>query len=196
MPFLERAVEVSRTWNVRFLLPSAVSALGSAYTLVGRLSEALPLLEEGVAQAGGAVWITGLTATIEQAAGYLAAGRTDEAGELAERAVTQATERKARGSLARALRLLGEINVERNPIAASRAEECYRQALTTSSELGMRPLAAHCHFGLGKLYRRTGDQAKADEHLAGAQAMYREMGMGFWLEKADTNLKSPLSRSY
>ena len=52
----------------------------------------------------------------------------------------------------------------------------------------MRPLVAHCHLGLGNLYRRTGDQAKAEEHLAGAKAMYREMGMSFWLEKAEAAL--------
>ena len=49
----------------------------------------------------------------------------------------------------------------------------------------MRPLVAHCHLGLGKLYRRTGDHAKAEEHLTTATAMYREMDMGFWLEKAE-----------
>ena len=68
------------------------------------------------------------------------------------------------------------------------AEAHYGQALARADELGMRPLAAHCHLGLGKLYRRTGDQAKADEHLSTAMRMYREMGMGFWLEKADAEL--------
>ena len=53
----------------------------------------------------------------------------------------------------------------------------------------MRPLVAHCHLGLGKLYRRTGDRAKAEEHLATATTMYREMGMRFWLEKAEAALK-------
>ena len=49
----------------------------------------------------------------------------------------------------------------------------------------MRPLVAHCHLGLGKLYRRTGDGAKVEEHLGTASAMYREMDMWFWLEKAE-----------
>jgi uncharacterized protein HemY len=53
----------------------------------------------------------------------------------------------------------------------------------------MRPLVAHCHLGLGQLYRRTGDHAKAEEHLASAKAMYREMGMRFWLEKAEAVLR-------
>ena len=52
----------------------------------------------------------------------------------------------------------------------------------------MRPLVAHCHLGLGKLYRRTGDQAKAHEHLMTASAHVPEMDMGFWLEKAETEL--------
>ena len=43
-------------------------------------------------------------------------------------------------------------------------------------------------MGLGKLYRRTGDRAKAAEHLTIAATMYREMDMGFWLEKAEAEL--------
>jgi hypothetical protein len=50
----------------------------------------------------------------------------------------------------------------------------------------MRPEVAHCHLGLGKLYRRTGDGAKAEEHLKTARAMYREMDMGFYLTQAET----------
>ena len=49
----------------------------------------------------------------------------------------------------------------------------------------MRPLVAHCHLGLGKLYRRTGKREQAQEHLATATTMYREMDMRFWLEQAD-----------
>ncbi len=43
----------------------------------------------------------------------------------------------------------------------------------------MRPLVAHCHLGLGKLYRRTGKREPAQEHLTIATAMYREMDMRF-----------------
>ena len=57
-----------------------------------------------------------------------------------------------------------------------------------ATELSMRPELAHCHLGLGKLYRRTGDRAKAREHLTTATTMYREMDMGFWLEKAEAEL--------
>ena len=49
----------------------------------------------------------------------------------------------------------------------------------------MRPLVAHCHLGLAKPYRRTGDRTKAEEHLTAATTMYREMDMRFWLEQAE-----------
>ena len=56
----------------------------------------------------------------------------------------------------------------------------------------MRPLAAHCHLGLGKWFHRTGDRTKAVEQLAIAAAMYREMDMSVWLEKAEAELGPPL----
>ena len=57
------------------------------------------------------------------------------------------------------------------------------------NELRMRPLVAHCHVGLGKLYRRTGDYEKAKTQLASGVAMMREMEMGVWLQKAEAELK-------
>jgi hypothetical protein len=68
---------------------------------------------------------------------------------------------------------------------AETGEANYRKALALAEPRGMRPLVAHCHLGLGKLYRRTRDGSKAEEHLTIAKAMYREMDMGFWLEKAE-----------
>jgi len=52
----------------------------------------------------------------------------------------------------------------------------------------MRPLVAHCHAGLGQLYQRTGDACRAQVHLTTATTMYREMGMSFWLEKAEAEV--------
>ena len=50
----------------------------------------------------------------------------------------------------------------------------------------MRPLVAHCHLGLGTLYWRTNKREQAQEHLAIATTMYREMDMRFSLEQAET----------
>jgi hypothetical protein len=53
----------------------------------------------------------------------------------------------------------------------------------------MRPFVAHCHLGLGKLYRRTGKREQAQEHLSTATTMYREMDMRFYLEQAEAAMK-------
>jgi tetratricopeptide (TPR) repeat protein len=73
----------------------------------------------------------------------------------------------------------------RRSAAPRNAEGSYHEALALASELGMHPLIAHCHLGLGKLYRRTGQREQAREHLATATTMYREMGMTYWLEQAE-----------
>ena len=49
----------------------------------------------------------------------------------------------------------------------------------------MQPLIAHCHTGLARLSRTTGDLRAADAHFATAAALYREMGMAHWLERAE-----------
>ena len=75
--------------------------------------------------------------------------------------------------------------MHRDPVDAEKAEASYRQAMALADELGMRPLVAHCHLGLGKLYGRTGKWQDAGEHLTVAGVMYREMDMQFWLEQAE-----------
>ena len=70
-----------------------------------------------------------------------------------------------------------------------KAEDHYAHAMALANELRMRPLVAHCHVGLGKLYRRTGDYEKAKTQLANGVAMMREMEMGLWLQKAEAELK-------
>ena len=75
--------------------------------------------------------------------------------------------------------------MHREPPDTAQADIHYRQSLSLATELGMRPLVAHCHLGLAKLYRRTDKRDQAREHLATATTMYREMDMGFWLEQAE-----------
>jgi hypothetical protein len=69
------------------------------------------------------------------------------------------------------------------------AEDTYLRARTLADELGMRPLVAHCHLGLGKLYRRARQRNQAQGHLTTATTMYREMDMRFWLGQAEATLK-------
>jgi hypothetical protein len=85
--------------------------------------------------------------------------------------------------------LLGDIATHPNQFDAERGAAHYHEALALAEPRGMRPLVAHCHFGFGKLYRRTGRRQEAQEHLTTATTMYREMGMQFWLAPAEAGLK-------
>jgi hypothetical protein len=64
----------------------------------------------------------------------------------------------------------------------------YCQALTLAEELGMRPLQAHCHRGLGTLYARTGQRQQARTALSTAIELYRATAMTFWLPQAQAAL--------
>ena len=170
------------------IYPTTTALLGLAYALCRRLAEALPILEEGEAQAPESrifIFDTS-TATIAPGTVYLLAGRIDEAAGMATRTAEFAAKRGFRGSEARASILLGEICARRDPPEVTRADDHYQQALALSGELGMRPLVAHCHLDLGALYRCKRQQAQ--EHFAAAAGMYREMDMGFYVAKAKAAL--------
>jgi hypothetical protein len=63
-----------------------------------------------------------------------------------------------------------------------------QQALALAEELGMRPLMAHCHLGLGRLYGQTGRGKQARAALTTAIDLYRAMDMTFWLPQAEAAL--------
>ena len=79
--------------------------------------------------------------------------------------------------------LLGDLATHPDQFDAESGAAHYRQALALAQLHGMRPLVAHCHLGLGKLYRRIGKPEHARENLTAATTMYREMDMDFWLEQ-------------
>jgi tetratricopeptide (TPR) repeat protein len=126
---------------------------------------------------------------------YLLAGREMDARTVAHRAVDIARQHKERGHEAYTLLPLGEIAAREDPVDSGKAETYYRQAFALADALGMRPLVAHCHVGLGKLYRRIGSRQQAEEHLTMAIAMMREVEMGLWLDQAEAELKE-LGKGY
>jgi tetratricopeptide (TPR) repeat protein len=121
----------------------------------------------------------------------LLSGNPDKALAVAQQGLDLARRHTERGNEAWVLRLLGAIAVHRDPPDTEAAERHYREALARAEELALRPLVAHCHLGLGRLYRRTGDREKAKDHLTAATTMYREMDMGFYLAQAENVLNHP-----
>ena len=161
LPLLARAVGISQDTDSPGLVPHADAALGAAYTLSGRIVDAMPLLTRAMEQVN-AMEMGGFQALCSLPLGdaQLLAGRLEEAHALAERALALARTHQERGNQAYALRLLGEIAAQRDPPESARPKTHYRQALTLAEELGMRPLQAHCHRGLGMLYATTGQRSR------------------------------------
>ena len=87
------------------------------------------------------------------------------------------------------LLLQAELLIRRAPADLVPAVSRYEEARAAATLLGMRSVAAHCHLGLGKLYRRAGRRQEAQEHLATAMTMYLEMDMRIWLETAQAEMK-------
>jgi tetratricopeptide (TPR) repeat protein len=182
---LERAVRliVEGQYNTSF--PIAAARLGQAYLIAGRADEALSLLQEAVRRA----LPTHTWCSLLLGEACLHAGRVEEARHLAERSLATAQGNGERGTQARSLWLLGDIAARGEPGAMEGAESRYREALALATELGMRPLVAGCHLGLGRLYRRSGKRQDGKQHLFTATTMYRQMSMRLGLEQAEAELR-------
>ena len=182
IPLLAQSLDVCQTGEVYLFLPRVMAYLGYAYALAGRLPEALPLLEQGQALQEQAR-ATGRGSLAQQARivamlseTYLLAGRLDDARQGAARALSLARTHQERGSEAWTLRLLGDLAAQEPAVQGAAAASYYAQALALAEELGMRPLQAHCHCGLGMLYATRASQQQARAALSTAIDMYRDHG--------------------
>jgi class 3 adenylate cyclase/tetratricopeptide (TPR) repeat protein len=187
---IEHFIAVVRTGSPLHL-PLAVAYSAWALAQIGDLREALNRLREGEQlverqAAGGVVFQHGWSCySLGRACLLLAL--LDEARGLADRAVESSPRQP--GFAAHALHLLGDVATHPDRFDAERGEAHYRQAFALAEPRGMRPLVAHCHLGLGKLYRRIGKREQAHEHLTTAAMMYREMDMTYWLEQAEAEMR-------
>jgi class 3 adenylate cyclase/tetratricopeptide (TPR) repeat protein len=189
LPLLERAMGICYDTDLPVYFPLIAAALGATYTLGGRDADAVPLLTQVLEQTMArdmVGWQALCSLPLGEA--LLLAGRLEEAYTLAERTLALTRVHQERGHEAYALCLLGDIAAQRVPPEFNQAREYYRQALALADELGMRPLQAHCHRGLGTLYATTGEREQACIALSTAIEMYRGMEMTFWLLQTETAL--------
>jgi len=161
LPRLERAIGICQEANLSGLFPRIALILGAAYTLAGRIADAVPLLTQALEQSiametGGDQALCGLS--LGEA--HLLSGRLEEAQALAERTLALTRACQERGN----------------------------QAYVLAEELGMRPLQAHCHLGLGTLYAKIDHREPARSELSAAIDLYRAMDMTFWLPEAEAAL--------
>jgi tetratricopeptide (TPR) repeat protein len=189
LPLLERAVGLCGSADLPGHFPTMAGSLGAAYTLGGRVADAVALLTQAMAQT------MSMERVGDEAFCHLSLGEAwarasllEEAHALAEQTLVLARAHQERGYQAYALRLLGEIASRRDLPEVTSAEAHYRQALALAEELGMRPLQAHCYRGLGTLYAHMSQREQARTALSTAIEMYQSMEMTFWLPQTEAAL--------
>lgn len=183
----EQAVALCEQVEAPVLLPMIQSQLGHGYMLADRAAEALHFSE--AAERGWAAngVVAGYSIPLRfLAETYRAIGRIDDARHAAARAYEVASLHNEVDHQAEALRVLGDIAAASATLAD--AERHYRDALALAIPRGTRPLAAHCRLGLAQLYYRTGKLERAHKHFTTATTMYREMGMTYWLQRAEAEM--------
>jgi tetratricopeptide (TPR) repeat protein len=189
---IEQWISIRRSLDVAVLLPWAVTSSAWALAQIGEASEALSRVREAeqLLERQTTMGIVGHRSWSYYAVSRacLLLGRVDEARQLGSRSV-ESSQRQP-GFRAHALHLLGDLAAYPDQLDAESGVAHYQQALALAQSHGMRPLVAHCHLGLGKLYRRAGQLKHARENLATATTMYREMDMGFFLEHGEADIRA------
>jgi class 3 adenylate cyclase/tetratricopeptide (TPR) repeat protein len=195
LSLLERAVGFCQDADFPLWFPMIAAPLGEVYMLAGRVADAVSLLSRALKQTIVLKRVD-LQALCHLALGEAQAhaGCLEEAHTLAEQALAQVREYQERGNQAYTLRLFGEIAARRQPPEVAHAAAHYQQARTLAEELGMGPLVAHCHRGLGTLYATAGQTEQAGVELSTAIEMYRAMDMTFWLPQAEATLAQEKGR--
>jgi tetratricopeptide (TPR) repeat protein len=179
-----RAVDLCAA-HVPFLSAITASTHGWALARSNRVGVAVTLLERAVESATAMrVAHEGTLLRMRLGEGYLLGGRPRDARDTALATLEFAAQHEQHGQAAWVCLLLGEI-AQADPSLLADGADQYRRALALAEPREMRLVAAQCHLGLGKLYRRTGKQQQAQEHLTTAATMYREMGMTYWRERAE-----------
>lgn len=183
-PKLEEGLDLVRRWGIGSYLFGLTSTLGRLYARAGRLSEALALGEEAarIPELASASVLASLSFD------YLAAGRSQDAAKAAATALDIARRHNQRSAEASALVALGKIATAADPPQTTVAEAYYQDATDIAKPRGLRPILASCHLERGLLYRKLGRNAEARAELTAAVAMFDEMTMHFWLERAQLGL--------
>jgi class 3 adenylate cyclase/tetratricopeptide (TPR) repeat protein len=187
---LEQGLTLCRTAGYRGgWLREIVAGLGYASALQGRLAEGRALLEEASSEALRTGALRGHAHRVAQLSEVCRlAGRGKEAWQHARQALDLARQHREHVNEVHALHQLGTVHAHAAPPNVEQAVAHYQQALTLAEELGMRPLQAHCHRGLGTLYAATGQREQASTALSTAIEMYQSMDMTFWLPQTEAAL--------
>ena len=188
---LARALSICRDASLTVWQAIPAALLGQCLVTLERKEDGLALLEEGVRlsdEVGVRAYLARWATLLGE--GVLATGDALRAADIGERALALARAHGERGHEAAALRLLGDVAAALEPPQVTAATERYAAAIALADELGLRPLLARAHLGMGQLDRRGGRMPEAEEHLATAVVLFSHLGMRSWLDRTEPELRA------
>jgi tetratricopeptide (TPR) repeat protein len=198
LPLARRATDLAQINGLVSTLPFCLSVLGLSVSGLGRPEEGVPLIERGIetAETRRIMFWHRLSVGALAEAHWLAAD-LERSADIANKGLGLARRYLEPGSEAWFHCVLGDVCVAMNS-DLSVAEEHYRAALALAEGLRLRPFVARCHAGLAAVCTRRGNSRAAKQHFRTATAMYREMRMTYWLQKAEARMdptRRPLPRA-
>jgi tetratricopeptide (TPR) repeat protein len=191
VPPLSRSLELCEQAHLTVWQPVVAATLGATLVALDRKDDGRALLRDGVRRAealGVMAYLARWTTLLGEA--LLAADDIGGARAAADRAIELSLAHGERGHEAMAWRLLGDVAARGAASDFASAREAYDQALAIGDELGLRPLVARTHFGIGQLERRRGHLELAEEHVARAVVLFADMGMRHWLALSEPELRA------
>jgi transcriptional regulator with AAA-type ATPase domain/tetratricopeptide (TPR) repeat protein len=190
LTILEPALEMTRAGHGPVWFPRIASLLGGLHSLAGRPQQGCPLVEEALERSAAMQLVSGRSLMLVWLAeSWMAAGEFGRARDVGKQALRLAQEHKERGHEAWAVYTLGRLVARLDPLSHEEAASLTDHALRLATELGMRPLAAHCHVVFGQIRAMAGDQLNAKRHLAAGADLLRELGMELWRPEAEADLR-------
>ncbi len=191
IPFLERSLRLGNDADFPGAIIHASWALGHAYNLTNRESEAAPMLERAwdMAESGGFMHF-GVVCLMHLADAYSLMAQNEKASDSIDRALSVTRDGGFRAREAWALYMRAKMHGRLPETDNLATELAHQAALVLADQLGMRPLAAHCHLEMARLYQLMDRDSEANAELSQATELYRQMDMQFYLRQTEDGLKA------
>ncbi len=181
----EKGIKHSEEANSVLISAVSWSGLGYACAMLGDRETGKRHAEKGlkIHRDSGVAGL--LSVAYSQLGGiHLDLGDLKNARSLAEEALRLSQKNNEKAIEAESWLLLGTILGKTEPLEINKAEECILKGIEICKELKIKAYYALGHLYLGQLYLNGGKKEKAIDNLKKAEGMFREMGMDYWLGKA------------
>ena len=158
---------------------------GWAYYLMGELEIALEYAEKAIQiQRDTGITFFSSTSYCLLSRIHLDLHHPKKARVYIEKSLKSARDNNEEGATGLSMIWLGKVLGTESDIEHAKAEKVMLQGIDILEQLKLKPWAYQGYLHLGKLYADTGQTAKALQALEKAEVAFEEMGMDYWLQRA------------